>query len=82
MTESALPIPSRFGRAAGDASGWDSTPSRSTAPRLFDRPIFWSGTNHAPMVRGASIKQRSRFAVEVLKQVRAAVGSDFPSSFA
>lgn len=45
---------------------------------LIDQ-FFWAGTNQrADRYNGASIKERSRFAGEVVAAVRAAVGPDFP----
>ncbi|MBU0644207.1 MAG: NADH:flavin oxidoreductase [Alphaproteobacteria bacterium] len=45
---------------------------------LIDQ-FFWSGTNlRADAWGGETIEARSRFAVEVVKAVRAAVGPDFP----
>ncbi|MEB0229169.1 12-oxophytodienoate reductase, partial [Pseudomonas sp. 5S1] len=45
---------------------------------LLDQ-FFWEGTNQRPdQFNGASIKERSRFAAEVVKAIRAAVGPAFP----
>ena len=44
---------------------------------LIDQ-FFWEGTNQREDSYGGSLQNRSRFAVEVIKATRAAVGPDFP----
>src|SRR5690606_12571515 len=45
---------------------------------LLDQ-FFWSGTNRrAELFGGATLSERSRFAIYVVMSVRAAVGPDFP----
>lgn len=69
-----------FGRAAGDARrlGFDAVELHGAHGYLIDQ-FFWDATNRRddPM-GGATLSARTRFAVEVLKAVRAAVGEDFP----
>jgi 2,4-dienoyl-CoA reductase-like NADH-dependent reductase (Old Yellow Enzyme family) len=69
-----------FGRAAAEAKrlGFDVLELHGAHGYLIDQ-FFWTGTNkRADRYGGATIRERSRFAVEVLKSVRAAVGPDFP----
>ncbi len=69
-----------FGRAAGDAKrlGFDTVEIHGAHGYLLDQ-FFWSGTNErADRFGGATLKERARFAAEVVKSVRAAVGADFP----
>ena len=81
MTESDIADTiAAFGRAAADAKrlGFDTVEIHGAHGYLIDQ-FFWAGTNHrTDGYGGASIKQRARFAVEVVKQARAAVGPDFP----
>lgn len=69
-----------FGRAAADAKrlGFDTFELHGAHGYLIDQ-FFWSGTNHrSDRWGGATIKERSRFAAEVVKAARAAVGPDYP----
>jgi 2,4-dienoyl-CoA reductase-like NADH-dependent reductase (Old Yellow Enzyme family) len=69
-----------FGRAAADAKrlGFDTVEIHGAHGYLIDQ-FFWAGTNHrTDRYGGASIKERARFAVEVIRQARAAVGPGFP----
>ncbi len=69
-----------FARAAADAKrlGFDIVEIHGAHGYLIDE-FFWSGTNErTDRYGGATIKQRSRFAAEVVAAVRAAVGPDFP----
>lgn len=69
-----------FGKAAADAKrlGFDTVEIHGAHGYLLDQ-FFWSGTNtRTDGFGGASIRERSRFAVEVVKAVRAAVGADTP----
>jgi 2,4-dienoyl-CoA reductase-like NADH-dependent reductase (Old Yellow Enzyme family) len=69
-----------FGRAAGDAKrlGFDVVEIHGAHGYLLDQ-FFWSGTNRrTDLFGGATLRERSRFAAEVVKSVRAAVGPDFP----
>ncbi len=69
-----------FGQAAADAKrlGFDTVEIHGAHGYLIDQ-FFWAGTNQrTDGYGGATIKERSRFAVEVVQSVRAAVGPDFP----
>lgn len=69
-----------FARAAAAAkeAGFDTIELHGAHGYLIDQ-FFWSGSNlREDAWGGASIALRSRFAVEVVKAVRAAVGPDFP----
>jgi 2,4-dienoyl-CoA reductase-like NADH-dependent reductase (Old Yellow Enzyme family) len=69
-----------FARAAADAKrvGFDIVELHGAHGYLIDQ-FFWSGTNQrTDRFGGATIKERSRFAAEVVAAVRAAVGPDFP----
>ncbi|MFV0624706.1 NADH:flavin oxidoreductase [Sphingomonas sp. ac-8] len=69
-----------FARAAADAKrlGFDTAEIHGAHGYLIDQ-FFWTGTNErADRWGGATIRERSRFAGEVVKAVRAAVGPDFP----
>ncbi len=69
-----------FGRAAADAKrlGFDVVEIHGAHGYLLDQ-FFWPGTNERTgPFGGPTIKDRSRFAVEVVKSVRTAVGPDFP----
>jgi 2,4-dienoyl-CoA reductase-like NADH-dependent reductase (Old Yellow Enzyme family) len=69
-----------FAQAAADAKrlGFDTVEIHGAHGYLIDQ-FFWSETNQrSDNYGGASIRERSRFAVELIKSVRAAVGPDFP----
>ncbi len=69
-----------FGKAAGAAKalGFDAVELHGAHGYLIDQ-FFWEGTNvRADGWGGASLPERARFAVEILKSVRAAVGPDYP----
>lgn len=69
-----------FARAAGDAKrlGFDSVELHGAHGYLIDQ-FFWEGTNaREDGWNGTELPLRARFAAEVLKAVRAAVGPDFP----
>jgi 2,4-dienoyl-CoA reductase-like NADH-dependent reductase (Old Yellow Enzyme family) len=69
-----------FARAAADAKrlGFDVVEIHGAHGYLIDQ-FFWAGTNErTDRYGGATIKQRSRFAAEVVAAARAAVGPDFP----
>lgn len=69
-----------FARAAADAKrlGFDCVEMHGGHGYLIDQ-FFWPGTNRrTDRWGGATIGERSRFAVEMVKAVRAAVGPDFP----
>jgi len=69
-----------FASAAADARrlGFDVVELHGAHGYLIDE-FFWSGTNlREDHWGGATIRERSRFAVEVIKATRAAIGPDFP----
>lgn len=69
-----------FGRAAADAKrlGFDAAELHGAHGYLIDQ-FFWSVTNQrTDGYGGRTIAERNRFAVDVIKSVRAAVGEDFP----
>ncbi|MBM7405562.1 MULTISPECIES: NADH:flavin oxidoreductase [Sphingomonas] len=69
-----------FARAAADAKrlGFDTVELHGAHGYLIDQ-FFWAGTNErADRWGGATIRERSRFAGEVVKAVREAVGPDYP----
>ncbi|GAV36952.1 NADH oxidase [Roseomonas sp. TAS13] len=71
---------SAFARAACDARalGFDTIEIHGAHGYLIDQ-FFWSGTNKRPdRYGGATIRERSRFAAEVVTAIRAAVGPDYP----
>ncbi|SEP37810.1 NADH:flavin oxidoreductase [Mucilaginibacter sp. OK283] len=68
-----------FGRAAADAKrlGFDCVEIHGAHGYLIDQ-FFWDGTNQRTDVYGGkTLPERSRFAVEVIKEVRKQVGEDF-----
>ncbi|ATQ42295.1 NADH:flavin oxidoreductase [Caulobacter mirabilis] len=69
-----------FGKAAGAAKalGFDSVELHGAHGYLIDQ-FFWGGVNlRDDHWGGKTLPERSRFAVEILKAVRAEVGEDFP----
>jgi len=69
-----------FARAAADAKrlGFDTLEIHGAHGYLIDQ-FFWAGTNaRTDRFGGATLKERARFAAEVVKGVRGAVGPDFP----
>lgn len=69
-----------FARAAAEAKrlGFDTIELHGAHGYLIDQ-FFWTGTNERPdHFGGATVKERGRFAAEVVKGVRAAVGPDYP----
>ena len=68
-----------YGRAAADAKrlGFDCVEIHGAHGYLIDQ-FFWSQLNHrTDKYGGESLTERSRFAIEVIKEVRRAVGDDF-----
>ena len=68
-----------FGRAAADAKrlGFDCVEIHGAHGYLIDQ-FFWEGTNERTDIYGGkTLTERSRFATEVIKEVRKAVGEDF-----
>lgn len=69
-----------FARAAADAKrlGFDVAEIHGAHGYLIDQ-FFWQVTNQRKdKYGGATLAERTRFAVEILKAVRQAVGPDFP----
>ncbi|MBU1329199.1 MAG: NADH:flavin oxidoreductase [Gammaproteobacteria bacterium] len=71
---------SAFAKAAADAKrlGFDTVEIHGAHGYLIDQ-FFWAGTNQrTDRYGGATIKERSRFASEIVSAVRLAVGPEFP----
>jgi 2,4-dienoyl-CoA reductase-like NADH-dependent reductase (Old Yellow Enzyme family) len=71
---------SAFAKAAGDAKalGFDAVELHGAHGYLIDQ-FFWQGVNErTDAFGGPSIAERSKFAAEILKAVRAEVGPDYP----
>jgi 2,4-dienoyl-CoA reductase-like NADH-dependent reductase (Old Yellow Enzyme family) len=69
-----------FATAAADAKrlGFDAIELHGAHGYLIDQ-FFWNGTNvRGDHLNGPTIAERSKFAAEILKAVRAAVGPDYP----
>jgi 2,4-dienoyl-CoA reductase-like NADH-dependent reductase (Old Yellow Enzyme family) len=69
-----------FGRAAADAKrlGFDTVEIHGAHGYLLDQ-FLWSATNQrTDHYGGATVAERTRFAVEVVCSIRNAVGPDFP----
>ncbi|WP_102959086.1 NADH:flavin oxidoreductase [Mangrovicella endophytica] len=69
-----------FVKAAADAKrlGFDTIELHGAHGYLIDQ-FFWSGSNHrTDRYGGPTIRERSRFAAEVVAAIRAEVGPDFP----
>lgn len=69
-----------FAKAAADAKrlGFDTVEIHGAHGYLIDQ-FFWAGTNlRTDRYGGPTIKERSRFAVDIVSAVREAVGPDFP----
>lgn len=68
-----------FAQAAADAKaiGMDGIEIHGAHGYLIDQ-FFWEGTNQRTDGWGGSMENRSRFAVEIIKAIRAATAPDFP----
>lgn len=69
-----------FAQAAADAKrlGFDTVELHGAHGYLIDQ-FFWAATNQrTDAFGGTTIAQRSRFAAEIVRAVRNAVGADFP----
>ncbi|MFS2162195.1 NADH:flavin oxidoreductase [Variovorax sp. Varisp62] len=81
MTEEAIAdTVAAFAAAAADAKrlGFDTVEIHGAHGYLIDQ-FFWSGTNRrTDGYGGATLKERSRFASEIVAATRKAVGPDFP----
>lgn len=71
-----------FAKAAVDAKdiGFDAIELHGAHGYLIDQ-FFWDGTNQRDDEYGGDLAARSRFALEIVQAVRAAVGEDFPIIF-
>jgi 2,4-dienoyl-CoA reductase-like NADH-dependent reductase (Old Yellow Enzyme family) len=71
-----------YGEAAASAKrlGFDGLEIHGAHGYLIDQ-FFWSGTNHRTDAYGGSIAARTRFAAEVIQEVRRNVGPEFPVGF-
>ncbi|EPX59076.1 2,4-dienoyl-CoA reductase [Cystobacter fuscus DSM 2262] len=80
MTDSAIADSiAAFGKAAADARrlGFDVAEIHGAHGYLIDQ-FFWAGTNERTDVYGgATLGERTRFAADVVKAMRAAAGEDF-----
>ena len=68
-----------FGRAAADAKrlGFDTVEIHGAHGYLIDQ-FFWEATNlRTDIYGGKTLSERTRFAVEVIKEIRRQVGDDF-----
>jgi 2,4-dienoyl-CoA reductase-like NADH-dependent reductase (Old Yellow Enzyme family) len=81
MTEEAVAdAVEAFARAAGDAKrlGFDCVELHGAHGYLIDQ-FFWRGTNvREDLFGGPELPQRARFAADILRAVRKAVGPDYP----
>lgn len=68
-----------FAQAAKDAQsiGMDGVEIHGAHGYLVDQ-FFWEGSNQRNDEYGGSLAKRSRFAIELIQAIRAAVGADFP----
>lgn len=68
-----------YAKAAGDAcqTGFDGVEIHGAHSYLIDQ-FFWAATNHRSDKYGGSLAQRTRFAVEIIAAMRAAVPENFP----
>ena len=71
-----------FAQAAKDAKaiGMDGVEIHGAHGYLVDQ-FFWEGTNQRTDEYGGDLTHRSRFAIELIQAVRAAVGPDYPIIF-
>lgn len=68
-----------FGEAARDARelGFDGVEVHGAHGYLIDQ-FFWAGTNERSDSYGGDMVARTRFAVEIIEEIRKQVGKDFP----
>ena len=57
--------------------GFDAIELHGAHGYLIDN-FFWEGTNQRSDEFGGSLEKRTRFAVEIVKSIRAEIGDDFP----
>jgi len=80
MTQSDIDaVVEAFGKAAHSAQalGFDGVELHGAHGYLIDQ-FFWEGTNQRTDRYGGDLVARTRFAVEVIQEVRRRVGPDFP----
>lgn len=77
--EDIAEVVAAFAQAAKDSKdiGFDAIELHGAHGYLIDQ-FFWEGTNQRDDEYGGNMQNRSRFAIEIIKAVRAAVGPDFP----
>ena len=78
--EEVADVIAAFARSAGHAQrlGFDAVELHGAHGYLIDQ-FFWDGTNQRSDIFGGRVlPERAKFAVEVLRAVRKAVGEDFP----
>lgn len=77
--EDIAEVVAAFAQAAKDSKeiGFDAIELHGAHGYLIDQ-FFWEGTNQRDDEYGGSMENRSRFAIEIIEAVRAAVGPDFP----
>jgi 2,4-dienoyl-CoA reductase-like NADH-dependent reductase (Old Yellow Enzyme family) len=83
MTDNAISdIIAAYGRSAANAvrAGFDGIALHGAHGYLIDS-FLWRGTNHRSDAWGGPPDRRVRFAAEVVKSVRAAIGADLPIVF-
>ncbi|WP_263144037.1 NADH:flavin oxidoreductase [Pseudomonas sp. RIT-PI-AD] len=83
MTEQDIAeVIAAFAQAARDAQaiGMDGVEIHGAHGYLIDQ-FFWEGSNQRSDAYGGDLAGRSRFAVELVQAVRAAVGPDYPIIF-
>lgn len=80
--EDIADVVAAFAKAAQDAKsiGFDAVEIHGAHGYLIDQ-FFWDGTNQRDDEYGGDLAARSRFAIEIIRAVRAAVGEDFPIIF-
>jgi 2,4-dienoyl-CoA reductase-like NADH-dependent reductase (Old Yellow Enzyme family) len=71
-----------FAQGAADAQrlGFDAVEIHGAHGYLIDQ-FFWAQTNRRSDAYGGSLANRSRFAIEIVEAIRAAVGPSFPIIF-
>ena len=71
-----------FAQAAADAKevGFDAVEVHGAHGYLIDQ-FFWEGTNIREDSYGGDLVARTKFAVEIIKAIRARVGKDYPIIF-
>lgn len=80
MTEADIAdVISAFARGAADAErlGFDGVEIHGAHGYIIDQ-FFWGGTNERADAFGGGMVERTRFASEIVKAVRAEVAADFP----